>query len=97
MPLEIGQRVVFRSLQWEVADNSSDAVVELFGRDRMNQGQIARAILGLEPITPARVPDLTWTIGAPGWNHLQWKALHDAFRLTLAHGRGRQSQRRRLS
>lgn len=88
MPLEIGQRVIFRSLQWEVADNSSDAVVELFGRDRLNQGQIARAILGLEPITPARVPDLTWTVGAPGWNHLQWKALHDAFRLTLAHGRG---------
>jgi superfamily II DNA or RNA helicase len=88
MPLEIGQRVIFRSLQWEVADNSSDAVVELFGRDRLNQGEIVRAILGLEPITPARMPDLTWTIGTPGWSHLHWKALHDAFRLTLAHGRG---------
>lgn len=88
MPLEIGQRVVFRSLQWEVADTFSEAYVELFGRDRLNQGQRVKAILGLEPIEPARVSELTWTVGAPGWSHLQWKALHDAFRLTLSHGRG---------
>lgn len=88
MPFEIGQRVIFRSLHWEVADNSSEAYVELFGRDRLNQGQRVKVVIGLEPIEPAQVPELKWTIGSPNWSHLQWKALHDAFRLTLSHGRG---------
>jgi len=42
----------------------------------------------LEPITRAHTPTLSWTLGAPGWDPLQWKALHDAFRLTLSYGRG---------
>lgn len=88
MTFEIGERVIFRSLHWEVADNASQAYVELFGRDRLNQGQRIKAILGLEPIESARMPDLDWTIGQPGWSPLQWQALHDAYRLTLAHGRG---------
>lgn len=88
MNLEIGERVIFRSLQWEVADTASQSFVELFGRDRLNQGQRVKAILGLEPIESAHSPTLDWTIGAPGWNHLQWQALHDAYRLTLSHGRG---------
>ncbi|MGB4952045.1 MAG: hypothetical protein WBO55_15565, partial [Rhizobiaceae bacterium] len=88
MTFEIGERVIFRSLHWEVADNASQAYVELFGRDRLNQGQRLKAILGLEPIELARMPDLAWTIGQPGWSHLQWQALHDAYRLTLSHGRG---------
>lgn len=88
MTFEIGERVIFRSLYWEVADNASQAYVELFGRDRLNQGQRLKAILGLELIESARMPDLAWTIGKPGWSHLQWQALHDAYRLTLSHGRG---------
>ncbi len=39
MPFEIGERVVFRSLQLEVADNSSESYVELFGRGWENQGR----------------------------------------------------------
>lgn len=88
MSFEIGQRVIFRSLEWEVQDNSSQSYVELFGRSRINRGQVARAILGIERIERAEPPDLTWSIGEHGWNPLMWKALHDAFRLTLSHGRG---------
>ncbi len=49
MSLEIGQRVVFRSLQWEVADTSSETSVELFGRSAENQGRRVRVLLDVEP------------------------------------------------
>jgi hypothetical protein len=88
MHFEIGQRVIFRSLQWEVADNASESYVELFGRSRENQGRTVRVILGPEPIEPAQVPTLEWTLDSPNWDHTEWKALHDAYRLTLSHGRG---------
>jgi SNF2 family DNA or RNA helicase len=88
MQFEIGQRVIFRSLQWEVADNASESYVELFGRSRENRGNTVRVIPGLEPIEPAQVPTLEWTLGHPNWDHTAWKALHDAYRLTLSHGRG---------
>lgn len=88
MPFEIGERVVFRSLQWEVADNSSESYVELFGRGWENQGRTVRVILGFEPIQRAQVPALTWTLGGRRWDHTEWKALHDAYRLTLSHGLG---------
>jgi hypothetical protein len=88
MPFEIGERVVFRSLHWEVADVSSESYVELFGRSRENQGRTVRAIPGLEPIERAQSPLLAWTLGHPNYDHTAWKALHDAYRLTLAHGRG---------
>ena len=39
MNLEIGERIVFRSLHWEVADNSAESYVELFGHSRENQGR----------------------------------------------------------
>jgi hypothetical protein len=85
---EIGQRVVFRSLHWEVADNASNAYIELYGRSRENQGRTVQVVLGLEPIERAETPELEWTLGASGWSHKAWKALHDAYRLTLSHGRG---------
>jgi superfamily II DNA or RNA helicase len=88
MNLEIGQRVIFRSLHWEVADNASESYVELFGRSRENRGRSVRVILGLEPIGRADVPTVEWTLGEPNWDHTAWKALHDAYRLTLSHGRG---------
>jgi len=88
MTLELGQRVLFRSLQWEVEDNSSESTVTLFGRDRANQGRRVTAVLGLEPIERADPADLLWTITRPGWDLLKWKALHHAFRLTLTQGRG---------
>lgn len=90
MSFEIGQRVLFRSLHWEVADTSSEAFVELFGRSHENQGQRIRVLMGLdgESIERAEIPPLTWTIGAAGWDVRQWKALHDAFRFTLSHSRG---------
>lgn len=88
MPFELGERVIFRSLPWEVADISSTAYIELFGRGRENQGLRIKVIPDLEPIERAQAPPLTWTLGAPGWDPQQWKALHDAFRLTLSHGRG---------
>ncbi len=90
MAFEIGQRVVFRSLQWEIADTSSQATLLLYGRSRENQGRKQRVFLGLEPLTYAASPKLTWMLGSrfPHWDHTAWKALHAAFRLTLAHGRG---------
>lgn len=90
MHFEIGQRVLFRSLQWEVADTSSDVFVELFGRSDENRGRRIRVLLALDgfSIERAAVPPLYWTIGKPGWDVRQWKALHDAFRFTLAHSRG---------
>lgn len=88
MSFEVGQRVVFRSLQWEVADTSSEISIELFGRSSENQGRRIRVLLDLEPIDRAEIPSLTWTIGKPGWDVRQWKALHDAFRFTLSHSRG---------
>src|SRR5262245_59342349 len=90
MSFEIGQRVLFRSLHWEVADTSSETFVELFGRSHENQGQHIRVLMGLdgESIERAEIPPLTWTIGAAGWDVRQWKALHDAFRFTLSHSRG---------
>ncbi len=88
MPFEVGERVIFRSLPWEVADVSSATSIELFGRGRENQGLRIRIIPDLESIERAQVPGLNWTLGASGWDPLQWKALHDAFRLTLSHGRG---------
>lgn len=87
--LEIGERVRFRSLRWEVAEADRDGVVGLFGRDRENQGRLAHVVLGLgEPIERLEVPQLRWTVGEPRWSHLEWRALHDAYRLTLSHGRG---------
>ncbi len=71
MHFEIGQRVIFRSLHWEVADNASEAHVELFGRSHENQGRTVRVVLGLEPVEPAQVPPwpgrwiVTW-ITLPG-------------------------------
>ena len=90
MSLEIGQRVMFRSLQWEVADTSSETFVELFGRSEENRGRRMRVLLGLdgESIERAEIPPLRWTIGEQGWDVRQWKALHDAFRFTLSHSRG---------
>src|SRR6266487_7057173 len=90
MSLEIGQRVVFRSLQWEVADTSSEISVELFGRSEENRGRKIKVLLGLDggTVELAQIPSLRWTIGVPGWDARQWKALHDAFRFTLSHARG---------
>jgi hypothetical protein len=88
MSFEIGQRVTFRSLEWEVAETLSGGSIALFGRSFANQGRTIRVIPGLEPITSTRPPAIGWTIGKPGYDHTAWKALHDAFRLTLSHGRG---------
>lgn len=88
MSFEIGQRVTFRSLQWEVEDTSSEATITLFGRDRANQGRRVKIVRDLEPLERTEVPPLAWTIGAPRWDPLEWRALHSAFRLTLSHGRG---------
>lgn len=90
MSFEIGQRVMFRSLQWEVADTSSETFVELFGRSEENRGRRMRVLLGLDgaSIERAEIPSLRWMIGEPGWDVRQWKALHDAFRFTLSHSRG---------
>ena len=68
MTLEIGERVVFRSLQWEVEDNGSGTTVRLFGRDRENHGRRATVLLGLEPIERAATPEVAWTLGRPGWD-----------------------------
>lgn len=90
MNFEIGQRVIFRSLQWEVADTSSETFVELFGRSEENRGRRIRVLIGLDgsSIEQAAIPSLRWMIGEPGWDARQWKALHDAFRFTLSHSRG---------
>ncbi len=88
MPFEIGERVTYRSLEWEVSDNASDAVVSLYGRSRENQGRRVLVIPGIEPIERTETPEICWTLGQPGYDHTAWKALHDAFRLTLSHGRG---------
>ena len=88
MSFEIGERVIFRSLLWEVADTSSEASVELFGRSSENQGRRIRVLLDLDDMQRAELPELKWTIGVKGWDVRQWKALHDAFRFTLSHSRG---------
>ncbi len=62
MIFEVGQRVTFRSLQWEVEQVGSH-LLTLFGRDRANQGRRARVVLGLERIEHAEVPPLRWTAG----------------------------------
>ncbi len=87
MPFEVGQRVLFRSLQWEVADMSRASTGDLFGRNRENQGLVVRAMLGVEAIERAETPALAWTLGQPGYDHMAWKSLQDAYRLTLSHGR----------
>src|SRR5438128_11776958 len=88
MGFEIGERVIFRSLMWEVADTSSDTSIELFGLSPENRGLQMRVLLDLEQLERAEIPTLNWTIGAKGWDVRQWKALHDAFRFTLSHSRG---------
>ncbi len=88
MSFEIGERVIFRSLLWEVENTSSETSIELFGRSSENQGRRMRVLLDLDDITRAEIPELKWTIGAKGWDARQWKALHDAFRFTLSHSRG---------
>src|SRR5262245_33570388 len=42
---------------------------------------------GIEPVERSAVPPLKWTIGEPQWDPLRWRALHNAYRLTLSHGR----------
>ena len=88
MSFEIGERVVFRSLLWEVEDTSSELSLGLFGRSAENQGRHIRVLLDLDTLSRAELPELRWTIGAKGWDVRQWKALHDAFRFTLSHSRG---------
>lgn len=86
-PLEIGERVRFRSRQWEVVDTTERAVT-LFGREAANRRRRVHALLGLEPIARMAAPPLTYGIGERGWSETDWRGLHDAFRLTLAQGRG---------
>jgi len=86
-PLEVGERVRFRSLQWEVED-AGERLVTLFGREAVNRGRRVRVVQGLEPIERTAPPPLVCRIGDKGWDHADWQGLHDAFRLTLAHGRG---------
>lgn len=86
-PLEIGERVRFRSLQWEVAD-ATERVVTLFGREPANRGRMVHALRGLELIARMAAPPLTYTVGERSWSDADWRGLHDAFRLTLAQGRG---------
>lgn len=74
MSFEIGERVIFRSLLWEVADTSSEASLELFGRSSENQGRRIRVLLDLDDMQRAELPELKWTIGAKGWDVRQWKA-----------------------
>src|SRR5258707_1467164 len=88
MSFEIGERVIFRSLLWEVEDTSSELSLGLFGRSAENQGRHVRVLLDLDDISRADLPELRWTIGARDWDVRQWKALHDAFRFTLSHSRG---------
>jgi hypothetical protein len=40
MKLEIGERIIYRSLEWEVQDTSSEAHVELFGRSQLHRGKV---------------------------------------------------------
>jgi superfamily II DNA or RNA helicase len=86
-PFEVGERVRFRSLQWEVED-AGERLVTLFGREAVNRGRRVRVVQGLEPIERTAPPPLVCRIGEKGWDHADWQGLHDAFRLTLAHGRG---------
>lgn len=86
-PLEVGERVRFRSLDWEVAD-VSDLAVSLFGRQAANRGRRLTVIPGLEPIERVAPPPLTYTVGTRGWDPADWQGMHDAYRLTLAQGRG---------
>ena len=86
-PLEVGERVQCRSLTWEVA-SVGDLSVELFGRDRSNHGKTITVLPGLDEVERITPPTLTYGIGARGWDHADWQAMHDAYRLTLAQGRG---------
>jgi hypothetical protein len=86
-PFEVGEHVRFRSLQWEVED-AGERLVTLFGREAINRGRQVRVVQGLEPIERTAPPPLVCRIGEKGWDHADWQGLHDAFRLTLAHGRG---------
>ena len=88
MSFEIGERVVFRSLLWEVESTSSETSIALFGKSKENEGRHVRVLLDLDDIARAEIPELRWTIGTKGWDARQWKALHDAFRFTLSHSRG---------
>jgi len=88
MSFEPGQRVLFRSLPWEIEASGGGSQLELFGRGRENRGVRVTAVIGLEPIVPAEVPPLEWSLGEKRWNPVMWRALHHAYRLTLAHGRG---------
>lgn len=48
-PLEIAERVRYRSMDWEVAD-VSDRVLTLFGRGVLNRGLRVDVVRGLEPV-----------------------------------------------
>ena len=86
-PAEVGERVRCRSLAWEVEDVSALGVT-LFGRDTLNRGRHITVIPGLEAIVRETSPPLNYSIGARGWDPLDWQGMHDAYRLTLSHGRG---------
>ena len=58
----IGERVLFRSLRWEVAE-ASDQVVRLYGREGMNHGVEVQVLPGFEPIERMLTPPLQYSIG----------------------------------
>ena len=64
MTFEVGQRVTFRSLQWEVEDSSVEGFLTLFGRDHENRGHRMKVALGLEPLERTEVPRLRLVLGA---------------------------------
>lgn len=57
MSFEIGERVILRSLQWKVADTSSEAVIELYGRSLQNRGRTTMVCLAVGQV-PSNVAAL---------------------------------------
>ena len=86
-PLEIGERVRYRSLVWEVAEVGERSLT-LFGREAANRGRSVQPLNGYERIERVTPPPLTYRIGERQWSDADWRAMHDAYRLTLAQGRG---------
>lgn len=84
---EVGQRVLVRGMHWQVLDASDPDSLLVIGRTPANDGLKRRFLIGVDEIAEAEPPALHWTLDKHKPNYLQWRAFHDAFRLTMAHGR----------
>lgn len=87
MSLEPGQGVRWRSRRWRVLGEEEGGFVRLVGVDPLNRDQEALALVELERehLQPDELPLPALDVARS--DRARWRALHEAFRITMAGGR----------